>query len=217
MNNIKTTWDKLGFHEKSEVLEDIPVPKYKSYEYTEKDFIDKNYYKKIPVIYIETDKTIKYSNGILEIDRKKIDVSLMDLKDFMLILEEEGIDVRLVEGESFLLTIPTTLLSSFTNITVQKYDGDVSPYPYLNYVKPNKTLVEIEREISNIHIIDLEDNKTKPFSIKNDYLFYTPNETTKIYITSFIKSFYISVGLEKKTIYNGKVIANLSIKNIEDY
>lgn len=200
---------KEGLYEKYDITSDIPVGKYKSYVYTEKDKIDLKYKEKIPLFYINnTDKNISYSKGILKINNIKSDVSLLKLKEIFNILKEENIDVQLLKDFPETLSLPSYFLSEFNNTVIHKLDGDISPLK-IDYLPLNKTIFTIQKERSNIKIISLDDNKIKDFRNIDNNLFYNVGNNTKIYITEKSKSFYVFGDLSVKQIYNGNSIANL--------
>lgn len=200
---------KEGLYEKYDISSDIPVGKYKSYIYTEKDKIDLKYKEKIPLFYINnTEKNISYSKGILKINNFKIDVSLLKIKELFNILKNEGIDVQLLKDFPEVLSLPSYFLSEFNNTVVHTIDGDISPLK-LDYLPLNKTIYTIEKERTNIKIIALTDNKVRDFRNVDEHLFYTVSNDTKIYITEKSKSFYIFGDYNTKQVYNGSTVANL--------
>lgn len=216
-NKEKTKWIKLGLYGDNQVTTDIPVPKFKSYTYTEKDYIDLSYKTKAPVLHISTDKIIKYNKGILDINGKKFDVSLYLLKDLLDLMYNEGINVSILDGERILLRLPTTVLGDFSNITVDKLDGDISPFYFTKYLKPNKTILSTRETITNLSIINLENNNSVGYSITEEgSLFFIPSMNTKIYVTRMYNDFYILADLNKSTILNGHYIANMSNKVIQE-
>lgn len=200
---------KEGLYEKFDIASDIPVGKYKSYVYTEKDKIDLKYKEKIPLFYINnTDKNISYNKGILKINNLKTDVSLLKIKELFDLLKEENIDVQLLKDFPEILSLPSYFLSEFNNTVIHKIDGDISPLK-IDYLPLNKTIFTIEKERNNIKIISLNDNKIKDFRNIDNYLFYSVSNDTKIYITEKSKSFYVFGDLDVKQIYNGNSVANL--------
>ncbi len=108
---------KQGLYEKLEITQDIPVPKYKAYEYNVKNFIDISYKDKIPLFFIEnTYKQIKLIDNYLFIDNLKIDISLLKIKDVLQKLEQENIKaLPLTDSQSF-LTLPAIFMSLVVSI-----------------------------------------------------------------------------------------------------
>lgn len=199
---------KEGLYERLTINEDIPVPKYKNYEYTEKNKIDITYEQKIPLLFIETNKKIKYQHGILNIDNLKYDVSTYKLQEFYDLMLSNGINIQIVDNFTDCLLLPTHFLSDFDNTYINVFNGEISPF-LLKYIPKNKTIYSVQNLNPDIKIIDLSSNKVLPYSLKDNAIFYSVGESVKIYHTTISSQFYIFGDYNNKTIYNGVSVANL--------
>lgn len=208
---------KKGLYEKPTLDVDIPASRYKNYEYTKKDFIDSSYKDKIPFLFIEsTLKKIKLENGVLTIDHVKNDISKLSIKEVLDTFNNEGVTVQILDGSDIFTVLPSIFLSNFSNVTVTKIDGDISPLSYKYKVLKNKTIYSVDDIITNINVIDINKNKVEPFSIIDDNLFYVVGKYVKCYIKTVASSFYIFGDTHVKQILDGAFVANLSNKIINN-
>lgn len=199
---------KEGLYERLTINEDIPIPKYKNYVYTEKNKIDITYESKIPLLFIETNKKIKYKHGVLSIDNIKYDTSTYTLQNFYDFLLSNEINVQIVDNFTDCLLLPSHFLSDFDNTYINVFNGEISPL-LLKHIPKNKTIYSTQTLTPDIKIVDLSSNKVLPYSIKDDSVFYSIGKTVKIYHTTVSSRFYIFGDFNNKTIYNGISIANL--------
>lgn len=205
---------KEGLYEKISLENDIPTPRYKNYEYTKKDFIDTSYKNKIPFLFINNSnkKKIKLEYGVLTVNNIRYNIANTKVSEVIDILNKENINVQVLENSEIITTLPSILLSDFNNTTITKIDGDISPLNYRNKIVANKTIYSIEDDITNIEIINLNDNSNEPYSINGDNLFYVVGKNTKCYIKTISSGFYIFGDMYVKQVLDGSFIANLSTK-----
>ena len=210
---------KKGLYERLNLDVDIPAPRFKNYEYTKKDFIDTSYKDKIPFLFVDsTVKKIKLENGVLSFNTTKYDISKLTIREVLNIFEKEEVVVNILEDSDILTLLPSVFLSDFNNTTVTKIDGDISPLNYKSKVLKNKTIYNIEENITSINIVDLSKNTQEPFSLSGDNIFYVVGRNTKCYVKTMSSSFYILGDMNVKQILDGAFIANLNnkLKNEND-
>lgn len=204
----KTIIKKIGLYEKTTITKDIPVPKYKNYDYTEKTKEDITYNSKIPLFHISTNQDIRLSNGILHINNKPYDISFLLVSEVVDILLENNIVATLIQDFNIFSQLPSSFLSPFNNLTVHKFDLDVSPF-LIDYLPKNKTILSLEDKIIKYDVIDLNLNKQLPYTLKDNYIFSTTGLNTKLFITNRITSFYVFGDYNSKILLNGNYISNM--------
>lgn len=204
----KTLIKKIGLYEKTKIVKDIPVPKYKNYDYTEKTKTDISYKNKIPLFHIQTNQDIRYNNGILTVNNISFDLSFLSLQEVVELLVENNVLATFIQDFEIFSHLPSSFISPFDNLTVHKLDLDISPL-HIDYLPINKTLLSLESSIIRYDVIELNSNKSIPFTNVGEYLFSTVSRTTKVFITERNTSFYVFGSYDSKILLNGNYVSNI--------
>lgn len=193
-----------GLYNNFVIKNDIPIAKYKPYNYTNKDFNNLNFKNKIPLIFLQTNLNIKKINSTLFVANDTLDVTNILIKDVMDFLIEKNIDVKLLAGYEQIAYCPALLLSDFNNINTIFFKGEKSPLKINDLSLENKTVYSINDIIITKQIFDLTTNTRKSFTEDASFLYFEPSDQTSGILKVLSNTFYLYGDTNIKTVVDGK-------------
>lgn len=201
-----------GLFNNIQLKQDIPVGRFKPYEYSNKNFEDTK--NKIPVVGISlnsVDSKLSLTNGLLKANKKEYDITCLKLEELLSILVLDGVcNYNFITGYEVFKYMPAIMLSNFNTEHYDQIEGVESPLALEEYLTENRSILNIDNKISSIDIFDIGTNKVKPFTwTENNELFYDVSTTTRIIIRSSSISFILFADYDSKYSIFGSSVGNL--------
>ena len=207
---------KLGLYEDVVIKKDLPIGRYKTYDYTERDFNVSTNESRIPCVRIQGSISFKINNGHLYIDNKDYIITRMRIIDVLLILNRYC-TISILEDYEPLIYLPAYLLTNMNNVSISQFKGDHSPFNYFTRMSSsidNNTVYKISEQLYSLNIYDTVENKEIDYKKDDYYLYYLPNNNTTVIFNSLITDFYLYIDLNSKMLVDIPNISNI-IKNTE--